>query len=629
MSAHSVFPILRESFLFRDSERVFLTQRHALRLDDSHKRFLESSIRGGETIEEILNSIPEEGFPRGTRPPPEKLIQRLEQPDSYLQPVSYRGRNAFDAIVVFFERAGAKLPPLVLDLLSAAPASRSTLLVTSSPLPRPVRGVQQLVFEERKTSPIGTPYRFLQFARSLIRSLPPSRVFVPNIYDAIPLIGALSKHRYGICMVTNFSPFLVSAPLIQADLRIDHTRAYEAILYWLRTKKQHEPLSQVVRDCREASVAGLKILGEASDLFVACPTFHGVLDRRARTVRAERHAMVTEEIRAFVFPSTSRRRDRGRALPARRSPRLRQVQVERNRSASGRSHYLVACPLGLEDLLACQPSLEVLRQDNPSLVLTFLARDCPESRILEAFPQVDRVAYVEIQRLGAEACEAIPRLDYYQRPFAFRHVFDGTKARQMPEVEGGWSLAEAYAARLGFSLKPRVMALRWRERARPRGQSSLESARNAPYAVLGSCPRSLARSAVGSGWSRRCWRQLAGRVRRELDTTVIFLDSLAGAPLGGKGVHSAHNLPPSELLQTIRGARFVVTDSPGLATLAEHTRVPSLLLQGARAEKRAFPPGDRPSLSITCRYPTLSPERVFDALLSAGRVRKESRRGAS
>lgn len=287
-----LFPVLREPFLFLQGPRVLVELRPPIHLDPAHRRFLAGVLLGGLDVQTILAEIPEAAF--GERGPPTaaQAVERLSADDSFLALAPWDGPRRYDAIVVDLSREEPRAGDPIGEMLKHAGLAGRVLHVVARAAPLVQHpGVDVLSFVERKSSPVGSYFRFVQYVRSLLAFFPPARVVVADVHAAIPLLGGLDKHTCGLLVRTSLTPYLMTGRMFASRRAVTPVLTYLEVLYWLRRIENDHTLLDAVKECSAASVAGWLTLLDASALFV-----HGDRGEYLRHLAARR-----EHVRAETF----------------------------------------------------------------------------------------------------------------------------------------------------------------------------------------------------------------------------------------------------------------------------------------------------------------------------------------
>jgi hypothetical protein len=264
-----LFPVLREPFLFLQGPRVLVELRPPIRLDPAHRRFLAGVLLGGLDVETILAEIPDALFGERGRPTTAQAVARLAADDSFLALAPWEGPRRYDAVVVDLSRERPKGAGPIDGALAHARRAVRVLHVIARAAPETTHAdVDVLAFVERKSSPVGTYFRFVQFVRSLLAFLPPARVVVTDVHGAIPLLGGLDKHACALVVDSSLTPYLMTGRMFASRRVVTPVLTYLEVLYWLRRIEDGHTLLDAVKQCSAASVAGWLTLLDVSALFV-------------------------------------------------------------------------------------------------------------------------------------------------------------------------------------------------------------------------------------------------------------------------------------------------------------------------------------------------------------------------
>jgi ADP-heptose:LPS heptosyltransferase len=573
------FCVLREAFLLYERGRAFVELRPPIPLDAAHRSFLEQVLLGGRSVREMLDAVPPSCFADATRPSHEAVLQRLTAADSFLLPIVYDGPRKFARIAID-SFSGELLPrELVRDFLcgvgSDAPAAGEVLYVGNDPpegLPAHARWLQ---FETRKSAPLSSIYRLLQFLRHVLLYVEPTNLLVGDCRDAAFLHDAIRRHRYALALRGPAAPFVYSGCFLERDDSRSSLQLYLDQLYWLRKLERASQLVTGALESTAVAIGGWRAMRHATVLLLEEPSTEQCLAVRGRWLPARRLEL-KQAGSAQVFE--------GLRNPRRRAPRRVKrftILSSRERGPAER-RAIFACFHLLGDMLCCTPALHAFRLRHPELHVTFLAPDAPHARVLELSPDIDRLAYVA----GVPRNSLVMRpsvltaneLAEFHAPAGFRHVFDVQMVARQNVSGAGMHIAEGFARRLGVRIESRRPVLDLARAAPPPPELHLPHERYVVLSRHSVSGRGLRRGKHAKSPPESTWRELARSIRQDFGLAVISIGAASERPLEIAGVRDVHGLDIRAVAGLLRRATAFLTVDNGVYHLSQAMGTPTVHL---------------------------------------------------
>ncbi|MCC6263387.1 MAG: hypothetical protein IT169_07410 [Bryobacterales bacterium] len=224
----------------------------------------------------------------------------------------------------------------------------------------------------------------------------------------------------------------------------------------------------------------------------------------------------------------------------------------------------------LGDTLCITPALRAFRKANPGVSMTVVTQAAPFTRVLDGNPDIDLLIYSErlyLNGIPEQRDQWIGMLPIALREAATLYTMDLRAVVTNAEAFQR-HISKAFATIVGVeteSVRPLIVLDELERRA-------ARMLTPKPYAVLSWHSVSNPEREDGQGrkkdWPVECWRELARRIRDELDFDVFTIGSERDPFPTEQGVQPLHGLPIKVVAALLENAACVVTVENGIGHLS-------------------------------------------------------------
>jgi ADP-heptose:LPS heptosyltransferase len=581
-----------------------------------------------DALETVRACRPSSGIPAAVTDPVRRLIAAALEASATLTEVgpdfSITGVALTGAPVVAVPGPQRSWYPWVaIDLGKEAGARRDTF-VEGIMRANPARGGLVLTWQDVKSLPAHaevisagssgctTLFLFVQLVRAVLRTLPPARVVIADLAEAVLLADALHLHAVaiGVCALSARS---------RRQRRQDTIDGYLQRLVCLSKLGDAADALTAIAASGEGRGIAWDLVRRANALLL--PRQDTTLYRELLGV-ARGGALLSWSGAAIASHlSNGEGVQKATSLHASDALRIREVDLTKRAPDPGGRRVLFSCLHLLGDALNATPVLRAHRRLHPEDHLTFLLPDEPFARIFEFSPDVDQLAFIDTagqhDLVFQPSRSLVEGLSYTTTKFDRHHVLDIQEVSSDPVRRAQHlHMAEGYAHMIGVQIDSRQPSLDvGRARAhQPMAAPAGQYVVIARHTVSGRYHNPSSKHT--KRWEEAKWRRLAGKLRRELRVQPVSIGTITEQRLECPGVLDLHDLSILEVAGLLTGAAALICVDNGVFHLALALGTPVVHLSPAWLEANWTSSCDEvPHRDVRGFLPRMTVESVFRALV--------------